>query len=375
MSAAHSPSFGRRLFSLQLLRHVFTIALCVWALYIQTTYRIPGGFLFVLLPWLSAAVLGLTLVILINYVLNGAPADDPARRLARWIERAGGLLVRAFVYYSVFLFANGALDQTLPREHESEVIEIAGEEMDLGPVIPYTWANLRSWQTPEGTDRLLLLPWERQYLWAGQAVVVQVRAGYFGVPWVYQVLPDEGKHYTAVLRLAPGAKLARQALVRYYAQHKRWTEEADSIREYLALYPDDYEFAQHIGKALGGWGRYGDMLQAMEPFVTRQPSYEVYTLVGFAQGKVGRRAEAIDLLKRAIPLEPDNWWAYYFLGYVYGSTGNYAEAIASFEKVLGIRPVFPEVQGELGSLRTLLAAQNARKARVQGGSAPAAGGR
>ncbi len=361
MNAQGRGTFGHRIWSLQLAKHLLTVGLCVWALYIQTVYRVPGRFLFVLLPWVSLAVLGLSLVIVINYVLNGAPADDPARRLSRWMERVSGVLVRLFVYYSILLFANGALDAAGPEERESEVLEIVGEEIDLGVTVPYSWANLPSWERPGGIERLLLFPGEHRRLWAGQAVLVQIRPGYFGVPWVHALLPDEGKYYTAVLKMSPAAKLARQALIKFSIQHGRWPETAAALREYLKMYPDDYQFAQQMGKALGAIGRYHDMLLVLEPFVTRRPSYEVYNLVGFALGRVGRKAEAIQLLRASIPLDPDNWWAYYFLGYVYSSVGNYAEAIAAFEKVLAIRPHFPEVETEVGTLRTLLAARTSKQ--------------
>ncbi len=153
--------------------------------------------------------------------------------------------------------------------------------------------------------------------------------------------------------------MARQALIRFSIQHRRWLEAAEACRAYLERYPDDYEFMQNTGKAFGGLGRFGEMLLVLEPFVTRRPSYEVHTLVGFAMWRMGRKEEAARLLESSIALDPESWWAHYFLGYVYRSLGKTAGAIAAFEKTLAMRPDFPEVRRELASLQTLRAAQEA----------------
>ena len=348
--------------------HLLMVALCVWALWVQTTFRIPGNAIFVLLPAASLGVLALQLVLMIKDGFAKINGEVPFAAWWRALERASGVLVRAFVLYSLFLFANGALDPSEFVERESEILEIVGDEIDFGPVaaLPVSWARIRSWDDPRRVDRLLLTSLEKQYLSAGQAVVVQVRPGRFGLPWVYTVQQDEGRHYEAVLKQAPSARMARHRLIRFYIEHRRYADATRALDDYFVLYPDDYGFAQQMAKGLGGIGRYAEMLRILEPFVTRKPGYEVYTLTALAMTKVGRKQDAIRLLEQAIKMEPENWWAYYFIGYAHIGLGKPEAALAAFEKVKSIRPKFPEVDQELQRLGALVALQ--RRAMRPGGT-------
>jgi hypothetical protein len=341
---------------------VATVLLCLWALWIQMTYRVPGHVVFVLLPTASLGVLGLLLVLIVNDTLAVGRGEGPLARVWRWAARASGGLVRAFVLYSLFLFANGVLDQGPVMDRESDVIEIVAQDVSfalpmVARVLPVSWADLRSWDRPGRVERLLLSTAETRDLWPGQPVTVQVRPGFFRIPWVVRVQHDQGRHLEAVLKLAPSAQRMRQQLVRFYIERRRNADAERAIREYFELHPDDYPFAQQMARTLGAGGRYREMLQILEPFVARKPSYEVYTLTALAMTKVGRKEDAVRLLDASIAMEPDQWWAYYFLGYAYTALGKPMEALAAFEKVKSIRREFPEVDVEIGRLRALTASQ------------------
>jgi len=110
-------------------------------------------------------------------------------------------------------------------------------------------------------------------------------------------------------------------------------------------------FAMDAAGVFGQARRHADVVALLEPFIERRPNYMVYNYVGFALGYLGRKREAVALLRKSIPLEPDNFWAYYHLGYVYAYAGDAAEAVEMFEKVLVLRPNFPEIQEQLRQLR------------------------
>ncbi|HWO04982.1 MAG TPA: hypothetical protein VNQ54_09325 [Methylomirabilota bacterium] len=97
---------ARRLFSAGALKHLVVVVACALALWIQMLYRVPGTFLFLLLPWVSFAVLGLQLVFFIRYVFVPTPEALPLASTWHHVERVSGIMVRIFVYYSVLLFAN-----------------------------------------------------------------------------------------------------------------------------------------------------------------------------------------------------------------------------------------------------------------------------
>jgi len=199
--------------------------------------------------------------------------------------------------------------------------------------------------------RLLVRNAEHDRLWSGQAVIVRVHSGAFRVEWVERITRDEEKHNRRVLAVAPTASRAWKNLVRFYLDRRRWEDAMTAAREYLALYPNDVDFALDAAAVFGQARRHAELVTLLEPFVERRPNYEVYNSVGFALGYLGRKSEAVALLRKSIPLEPDNYWAYYHLGYVHAYAGDAAEAVEMFEKVLALRPNFPEIQEQLRQLR------------------------
>jgi tetratricopeptide (TPR) repeat protein len=96
---------------------------------------------------------------------------------------------------------------------------------------------------------------------------------------------------------------------------------------------------------------YHNAVPLLEPFLTRAPGAQVYRNLGFALTRAGRKAEGVDLLKKAISLEPDEWWTYYALGYAYFYEAEFREAAPWFEKVLELRPRFPEIEDRLRQIR------------------------
>ena len=100
----------------------------------------------------------------------------------------------------------------------------------------------------------------------------------------------------------------------------------------------------------------------MEPFVARQPrNYELLNLVGWSLHQAGQSARGIEILEAAVPLEPENWMAYYHLGYAYQAIRRNAEAIVMFEKVLEIRRDYPEIVRQLRTLRQRVERRGGRR--------------
>jgi len=95
------------------IKHLAAIAACVIAVLAQTQFRVPTRFVFVLIPYVSAALAFLSVVMFVNHMLRGVREDDPARTVFRVAEQVSGVLVRVYVLYSVLLFANAALDRTV----------------------------------------------------------------------------------------------------------------------------------------------------------------------------------------------------------------------------------------------------------------------
>lgn len=352
------------------LRHTIAVIACYWAMSVQISYRTHGQFLFLLLPWVGSALTALSLLLLISHLLSQAERNAPFLQTLRFVEKGAAWLVRIFVYYSLFLYANAKLDQSPPIDRPATIVAISGTDIDLGLPMSYTWAGLRFAADPEETDRLLLNQKEARKLWGGEAVVLETRRGRFGLSWISNVQRDEEKYSREVLALAPTAAEAWKNLIHFYLDHERWKEASAAAQQYLKIYPTDDPFALSVAGALNVSGHYADGIAILDPIVEKRPTYEAYQLLGWVLSFNGERPRAAEVLEASILLNPEDWEAYYHLGYVYNDMGKVPEAIVNFEKVLERRPHFPEVKKQLADLRHLAELQRKIAAKRAAASSP-----
>jgi hypothetical protein len=319
------------------------------------TLLAPHGVVSRALLWLFvwSALVTIALTLLVVTIRLAAPVlGPPTRRTLQRLEQVMTLLVGAFILMSVLLFLNGYRDSSPAVEMPSEVISLGGGDVEVLGTTIFSWADLRSWRRPGTVERVLLNPVERSLTWVGQPVLVRVRPGALGISWVEGVLRDREKYYRQVLAIAPNAAGPRRERLLWLVEHQRWEETIEAAREYVRLYPDDYDFIKGIAASLGVVGRVADTATLLEPFMARQPrNYELLNLVGWTLHQSGQSARGIQILETAVPLEPDNWMAYYHLGYAYRAAGRPAEAIVMFEKVLALRGTYPEIERQLQILR------------------------
>jgi len=346
-----------RLWSDSPLRFFISVIACLVAMNIQLRYRVAGGFALILLPWVGLALGAFSFTYLVANLVGRGPAHAVVSRTFGRIRWWAGILVRVFVYYSVFLYANGKLDRSIPVDRPAQILEVMGEEIDLGRLVPYTWAELRLRDDPGRPIRLFLVGMEERSLWGGDVVILQERRGFFGLPWVSRIERDEEHYAREALRLMPTAASAWKRLVGLHFEHQRWPEANAAAWEYLKVYPNDYEFALYSGQELLASRHYAEGIPFLEHAIERKPTYEALQLLGWALSYSRNNPRAAQVLESSIALDPNDFEAYYHLGYVYGGLGRYADAIAMFEKVLERRPGMPEAEAEIARLRRGLAAQ------------------
>ena len=395
-------------------QHVVFCGLTLFALGAQFVYRIPSRVMAVWLAWIGVVLLGLGLVVVINRVLAQPPSDSTiltraerwsmmgslallgvallaphgivshllrlvvwfalatvvltvlvlavrlvapmlgprTRRALRALERGLTLIVGGFILVGVLVFVNGYRDSSAAVESPSEVIALGGGEVELLGTTLFSWADLRSWRRPGTVERVFLHPDERALTWVGLPVVVRIRPGAFGIGWVESVVRDREQYYRQVLTIAPNAAGPRRERLLWLVEHLRWDDTVEAAREYVRLYPDDYDFIKGIAASLAVVGRVAEEVALLEPFMGRQPkNYELLNLVGWGMHQSGQTARGIRILEDAVVLEPDNWMAYYHLGYAYRAAGRPSQAIVAFEKVLELRRSYPEIERELEMLR------------------------
>jgi tetratricopeptide (TPR) repeat protein len=258
------------------------------------------------------------------------------------------------------MFANGKFDEAAAVTYTTEIVGIGMDETEFGIRVPFVWADVRSWRRPGGVERVLLRSEERDRLWGGQAVVVAIRPGYYGIPWIWRLEPDLEKRSAEVLALFPDAARVWQDLAEFYVRLDRFTEAATITREYTRRFPHDRHFPVRIAWLLTTRDRFADVVTVLRDVAPRHQNAEVYMLLGYSLGMQGQQREGIPLLERARSMLPNNWWPHYALGWVYISTGEYSLAIASFQRAVQLRPGLHHVEEQIERLRPLAARAPAR---------------
>jgi tetratricopeptide (TPR) repeat protein len=330
-------------------------ALGCWSVWAQLVYRTPSRYVTVVLAGITAACTGLTLAFWLYAMFRGVGASAKHLTPLAVGQRVCALFVLGFTFYGLFLFTNGKFDLADPAHYPTEIVSIGMDETELGVTVPFVWADVRSWRRPGEVERILLRPDERARLWGGQAVVISVRPGFYGVAWVSRIEADVEKSSREVLAELPEASQIRKDLAQFYVRLGRYTEAAMATREYVRRFPDDRDFPVRIAKLLTSRDRFADVVTVLADVAPRREDADVYTLLGYSLGMQGRQAEGLVLLERARTMQPKNWWPHYALGWVYGGAGDYARAMASFQKAVELRPGLYNAEREIQRLRPLAA--------------------
>jgi len=331
-------------------------ALGCWSLWAQAVYRIPSPYLTVGLAAVTTAMTALTLVFWLYAAFAGARATRMQRRPLEILSQACAVVVIGFAFYSLFVFTNGKFDLSEPAIHATEIVEIGMEEPTLGVTVPLTWATVRSWRSPGSTERLILRRDERQRSWGGQPVVVFVRSGFFGKPWVSAIEQDVERQSRAVLAVLPGAAQIRKDLAWFYARTGRFSDAASTTRAYTRDFPDDREFPVSMAKLLTTRDRFNDVITVLADVAPLRKDAETYMLLGYALAMQGqRRADGLAYLEQARAMQPRNWWPSYALGWAYAAGGDYGRAVSSFERAVALRRGLSDAERELQRLRPLVA--------------------
>jgi len=339
-------------------KHSVAMAACLLAVYTQAQFRVPSRFLFILIPYVSAALMFLSVVVLVNHLLRGVREDDPARTVFRIAEQVSGVLVRVYILYSLLLFANAALDRTVAEPHEADVVEIAGDSLDLGR-IPLRWIALRPVGAAGQVERVLLSPVDPP-LWPGQPVLLDVRAGFFRLPWIARISLDDVRRGRAILERSPTSAEGWKLLIKGYALRNKVAEGTDATVEYARLYPGDHDWPERIALGLGMTSHCTEMYRILEPFIPRRTDYEFYVYVGHALACMKRTAEALVFLEKAKALEPENWWADYEIGYLYFDAQKFELARPFLVRIHETRHI-ASVARDLDTIEKILSFKRARE--------------
>jgi hypothetical protein len=340
--------------------HLALCALGAWSVWAQLVYRAPSRYGTVLVACIAVVGTGAILAFWLRTMVRGVAAAARPRTPIDVVHHLCALAILGSCFYGLFLVVNGTLDVGDAAHYPTEIVRIGMDETELGVRIPFAWAEVRSWRRPGEIERILVRPDERARLWDGQAVMVSVRPGFHGVPWVSRIEADIEKRSREVLAVLPDAAQVRRDLAEFYGRLGRHAEAAITTREYARRFPDDRAFPVRMARLLTSRRRFEDVVTVLADVAPRGNDADACMLLGHALSMRGRRSEGIPLLERARAMQPGNWWPHYALGWAYAGGGDHARAVASFQKAVALRPGLPDAERELQRLRPLAARAPAR---------------
>ena len=339
------------------IRYGVMLFLVVLGCCVQLDYRRPG-MATAWFSWLGTGLSILSFLLLVNSFYGRRTAGDKFHQMVRWIDRGAMLTMGIFVAYSAVLYVNGRFDESPPIEQRAEIVSIAKTNLPGGLFGQASVAKIRSADTSEGTHAIILAGQEPSLLWPSEPVLVKLRAGLLGFPWVTRIERDDEQYWRGVLAQLPDAAEAWKKLTWFYLNHHRPKDAAQAAQRYFELRPDDGEYACAIAGTLAVHGLHKEARALLEPFITRNADYWTYDVMAAIFHKLGDDVQSEQLFRAAIALDPENAQAYFELGYAYKDMGRYEDAIAMFTKALQYRPVFPEMNEQIQLLQGKVVARS-----------------
>ncbi|MGH9570938.1 MAG: tetratricopeptide repeat protein, partial [Candidatus Angelobacter sp.] len=168
--------------------------------------------------------------------------------------------------------------------------------------------------------------------------------------------PEDGiKLAKAQLTGKPEDRAIYVALSQLYVRQKRWKEAEDALTqaERLATKPDEKEYVEFVfGSLYERQKKYGPAEQAFRHVLQMDPNNSMtLNYLGYMLADRNTHLEeALNLIKRALDLDPQNGAYLDSLGWVYFRLGNYDQAEENLRRALEKTPNDATVQDHLGEL-------------------------
>jgi hypothetical protein len=342
--------------TLGFLRYSAITAIGLWALATHLQYRISGPVLF-LLPWLSLALLALSVLMLANHFVPRGWMPDAARQAFDRSEYWGSLAILIFACWSLVVFANGFADRSLPASHRSEVVSVARRalQVKLGILTPVSWVAVRTVGDSQRIERVSLWWSERNTVWVGRTVVVRTRHGALGIPWVSGIAEDVEARHRAILAMSPTATYSWRALILFYIRERRILEAAQLARQYQDLAPYDVHFFTTAAAMLGERGMSAEVVTILEPLAKRRDAPAIlHVYLGMALAYTGQRERGVAMLKQALEKDPNQLTALYGLAELHDGWGLYETSLEYWDRLLTVSPDLADVPERAAKVRARL---------------------
>jgi tetratricopeptide (TPR) repeat protein len=161
-----------------------------------------------------------------------------------------------------------------------------------------------------------------------------------------EVFEAEGRSADAIafiqkaIDLAPDDWRWQVALGNYFYSGGKLEEAAEQYRKAVDLTPDNANALLDLGLAFLQLGRYDDALSNLQKSAQIQPSFFAYSSLSEVLTAQGKFADAVEMSKKALDLNPTNYVAWGNLASAYlWSQGDHDEAMKAYAKAIELAEV------------------------------------
>lgn len=218
---------------------------------LRTYLTLLGALSGQVLFWLFVlAVVSVLVVAAMRLLDQAALRWRPVGWAATIADRAIIVSTALYCAGAMALTFNGSFDSLPAVEHRSEILRVWG--------VPNTmlwWVDVRSWESPGGgVKRVLVFP-ERDHVVAtllakGQHVRVRVRPGLLRIPWVQSMRLDFEHELEPLVAVAPSAAAPRKWLIETLLRDARWADAVQHTQAYARYHAGDRAFVTGVADAL-----------------------------------------------------------------------------------------------------------------------------
>jgi len=155
-------------------------------------------------------------------------------------------------------------------------------------------------------------------------------------------------------KLSRAVELNNQAV--QFCLENRPAEAVPLLRKALEIDPNSTISRRNLGIAFYNLKNYEKAIEIFEEIRARKAVPDVKTLVilGESLFAVGKNAESLEVLRKALEIEPDNAIALYNYGSVLQELKNYTEALKQYDRALDLQPDLTKALNNRGMTHFLL---------------------
>lgn len=144
--------------------------------------------------------------------------------------------------------------------------------------------------------------------------------------------------YRQLLKIDPKHVRARNNLALLLEQRGNVQGALEELEMAIAAEPDNVSLLLNRAAVLSSHLRFDAAEHDLRRALRFGESAETLTNLGMVLLKGGRAKEAVDPLRRAVDLAPNNPSAYYYLAEVYNRLDQLPQALAAYEQAAGLQP-------------------------------------